>query len=803
MYNEGSLNSNICFIGEAPGAQEERTGKPFVGPAGELFSELLISAGILRSRCYITNVVKERPPNNNISLFISLRGDNDARMTAEYLKHEQSLYDELSQCNANVFVPLGNVALFALTRLTKITKRRGSILEIHSGAGSVLAGRKVIPTIHPSACLHTTTGGGMYLYRHYIAHDLLRIKEQAEFKEVKLLNRDIIVEPSFEKAMEFLIHTKNNCKIIGVDIEVYNNEVSCISFAPTNTYAISIPFVRNRYDYYSLDEESRIWEAIRDILEDTNIIKVGQNIVFDASFLFNRYRIVVEPVEDTMIAQAIITPDFPKGLDFITSIYTDIPYYKDEGKKWKEGGDRAFWIYNAKDSIAVMDAYPKMMVDIATIGNEDVYNRQKGIIPILVFMSERGIKIDLDSMKQAAIDAKNEVGKLQEELNTICGMEVNPNSPKQMQKLFYITLGYQPYLKDGRMTVDDTALKRLKRKGCKQADLVSKIRHITKLLGNYLDTSKVDADGRYRCSFNPVGTVNGRLSSSETIFGSGGNMQNWPSEMRRFMIADEGYIIYEVDLEQAENRIVAYTSPEPAMIMAFERGIDVHALTASMLSGIDINEVIRQDKEGIPCELGDGSKTWRFWGKRANHGLDYGEGYKKFSLLNELPESEGKRIVEAFHSMYPGIRLGQRWIVDKLRESRSLVNCYGRRRIFMERWGDDLFKQAYNYNPQSTVADKINEDGLLYIWNNPELYYVEILNQVHDSIVFQIPLSQSLEYHVACLSLIKQSLEKPITWRNNTVFSIPAAFKVGKNMYDMKPVKPNLDSLREAIAWIG
>ncbi|KKK78364.1 hypothetical protein LCGC14_2844290, partial [marine sediment metagenome] len=126
---EGPLSAKIAFIGEAPGEVEERYGRPFMpnAPAGGLFDELLRTAGINRIDCYITNVIKERPPNNDIKKFIDTTRATPiiSPIGQEYI---EKLYKELDKVNANVFVPLGNVAMFVLTGNKDILKRRGSVL---------------------------------------------------------------------------------------------------------------------------------------------------------------------------------------------------------------------------------------------------------------------------------------------------------------------------------------------------------------------------------------------------------------------------------------------------------------------------------------------------------------------------------------------------------------------------------------------------------------------------------------------------------------------------------------------------
>lgn len=775
---EGPLDAPICFIGEAPGADEDRMGRPFVGRAGRLFDDLLRRAGIARTACRITNVVKERPPNNDISIFINLEKKGNAG-TPAFWEHVGLLKKELQQCTANVFVPLGNVPLFTLTGRKGITKWRGSILE-----STLLPGKKVIPTIHPSAALRE------YLFEHYIVHDLRRIVEQAKFPEVRTPQRNLILKPSFLDTMAFLRYIKEKCKSVGFDIEVLNNNVSCISFATSPHECICIPFLSKGDPYFDPDQEVEIWHAITGILEDPSITKIGHNVIFDATFLFQKFGIRTKPLHCTMIAQAILHPDFPKGLDFVTSTWTDEPYYKDDGKKYFKSpdNDMSFWRYNALDSAVCLEAFPKQMYDLQRMDNVQTYMRQSALIEPLMYMQVRGIRVDVENMRRESEEAEKKIHALTEELKSICGFDINPNSPAQLKTYFYDVKGLPPYTnrKTGAVSTDVEALKRLSRKGIREARLVLDIRKLTKLRGTYYEVT-LDKDNRLRGAMNPVGTKTGRLSSSKTIFDTGGNMQNQPPQMKRMMIADEGCLLIACDKSQAENRIVAYIAPEPSMIAAFEEGRDIHSQTAGLIFGKPFDQVSREEGS---CPLGNGEDSERGWGKKANHSLNYDLSPRAFSLIFEMPEAEAKFIWERYHTVYPGIRQQyHRWVRESLSRDRTLINPFGRRRLFLDRWGDDLFKEAYAFIPQSTVADLINEWGLLYVYNNQEIFRdIEILNQVHDSLELQVPIKCGFAYIAnACISL-QESLNQPIEWRS-TSFVIPTDFKIGFNLEDMEKVK--------------
>jgi DNA polymerase-1 len=548
--------------------------------------------------------------------------------------------------------------------------------------------------------------------------------------------------------------------------------------------AISIPFICNQGDCYSIEQETELWELIARILENDRLPKIGQNISFDAHFLLRRYGIRTRNLNDTMVAQQILMGDYPKGLDFITSIWTDHPYYKDEGKRWfKVGGAwEQLWQYNATDSIICAEAFPKQTEALIQQRNVATYERQRQVIEPLIYMQERGIRVDIEGIRRKADALLSEAAELQQELNRVAGEPLNPNSPKQLKDFFYIKRGFKPYVKKGGggLTVDKMALKRLARKGATEAKLILEMRRRLKLASTYLDLDKIDADGRCRCSYNPVGTRYSRLSSSSSIFGTGMNMQNIPHEILQYFLPDEGYVYYAYDLSQAENRIVAYVGNIPEMIDAFESGKDVHRLTASLIFKKPYDAI--SDEEGS-SPFGDG-KSERDWGKRANHGLNYDLGYRSFALYYEMPETDSKFIVESYHRAYPGVRQNYHAYVRQcLRENRFVTNLMGRRTLFLGAWEDSLFKEAYSCIPQGTTGDVVNERGINFAYYNQRQFGpLELLVQVHDSIGFQIPLSVPWIEHARMLQAIKTSLETPLRTHFGREFVIPVDLMMGLTM---------------------
>ena len=427
-------------------------------------------------------------------------------------------------------------------------------------------------------------------------------------------------------------------------------------------------------------------------------------------------------------------------------------------------------VYNALDCAVTWQCADGFFSEIED-GYRSTYDHTIDLNGPLMYMMTRGIRVDHDRLQDTNTKVTAQLAQLEKDITERCGRWVNPNSPKDVGAYFYIEKGIPPYTKYNKktgksaITTDDKTLQRIfrgtsARKGMYEAKLMQNYRGLRKLKGTYLDIV-FDKDNRLRCSYNPRGTKFGRLSSSKTIFGTGMNLQNLPEEFAGFLCSDPGKIFISLDKAKAEWVVVAYESGDASMINAIESGVDVHAYTASQMFKIPIDiinfenqiighsndaEEIARKRKGIreldPYRTGWLPRTTslRQCGKKSNHGLNYDEKYKMFALTNEIGEKEAKVIVDFYHSIYPGIKQWYERIQSKLGESRTLTNCFGRKCRFLDRWGDDLFKAAYSFLPQSTVGEIVNR-GMVEIYNSTDGVFNdwEIMRQVHDDIYLQAP----------------------------------------------------------------
>lgn len=784
-FTGGPEDAKICIVGPAPGTHEAAHGGAFTGPAGRELTKFCANAGVNRAECRLENLFQFYPPDDDLDPFIKF-GTKNVTKTPIYEEHAEALRSRLLRTNANIIVPMGNAAMYALTGIVGgVTKWRGSILE-----SSMIPGRKVIPTVHPAAILKTRDTLTGYL----VTYDLARAKRESEFPEFRLRNRNLMVEPTLEEVKQYLKYCMEKDEI-AYDIETRGKHLSHISFATDPNMAICIPFVSGAKDLWSPEEEAEIMLLVAEVLEDTSTTKIGQNLSFDCSFMYRRFGVNVRPVQDTMIAAGIVFPDFPKGLHFLVSLYCDgEPYYKDDGKEWFRNpfdSDIKFRRYNAMDSAVLLEIFPKQREELQRTGNWESYLGQKELIHPLVYAGDRGIPVDIATMHRLRDETSAEIITIEATLRETMGADINIDSNQQLMNYFYVNKGIKPYMKRRKKgpstpTIDEIALKRLASRGIPEAQMLVQYRKLTKLKGTYLETV-LDDDNRFRCSYNPGGTVQARISSSKTIWGTGSNLQNQPPTMLKLFHADEGGIFVCQDLAQAENRVVAYEAVEMKMVQALMDGVDIHSLTGSLLHGVPLDQCtndMRQD------------------GKVANHGLNYGFGVDEFILRYELEREHGKALHEGYHKIYPGIEEWHATIRNELTQNaRTLINCYGRKRKFLDDWSKrGFFEKAYNYKPQSAVATKINNDGVRFIYERQDLFSdVEFVNTVHDSIWYWMSLSSGYQRIMEVICLMKDNLEAPLMIKGREV-TLPADTQIGFSldkdiMLEFKASKADFSSL--------
>lgn len=544
-YEDGDPASKIIVLGQAPAKTEMRYGKPLVGPSGDVFKDCLHAAQLSRHDVYILNLWETEVwtskkddtiwTTNGGQLLWSKKG-----FTELGLELAQGALQRICASQATTIVPLGQQALELCTGISnRIMKWRGSPLIGLDRVGL----RYVIPTVHPAATIH-----GVYLWRYLIISDLRKAKRQASSSRSLAPDLDILIQPTLEQTLNYIEECRK-AGLLATDLEVVNHQVSCLSLSKHNREAVVPALMDEQGEVFTEDEEIVFWKAYADIMHDESVMKINQNLAgFDAPFLYMQNGIYVRGrIGDGMIAQNVLYPEFLKGLDFIASVHLDMTYWKDEGKMWKnEGGDfPTFWRYCGKDACAALESWEKLSVELTQRDMWFTYDATVEMLPALLFATLDGLAVDAARLEETKVKIEAEITLREKELASIADYPFNPLSPAQVKKYLYEHKGITPYKNAaGGITTDDKALSRIIRKHpeLREPVLIQTLRGLKKLKATYLDV-ETDADGRLRCSWNPRGTWTGRLSSSQTIFGRGLNLQNLDPRFKGFIVEDDdGYM---------------------------------------------------------------------------------------------------------------------------------------------------------------------------------------------------------------------------------------------------------------------
>lgn len=741
LIQQVNWDAKVMIVGESPGATEVVTGVPFSGGSGELLNRMLERAGIARRDCFVTNLAHIQPPGNKFDFF--LKGGKVHPALAEGVAQYGA---DLDRLRPNLVLAMGAEPLRFSTGKNSIGKWRGSILE-HSWKINPATGKgyKVIATYHPAAILR------IFDYKAVADFDLAKAQRERLFPEIRRPPRNFYLNPPEHERVQLLEEMLNG-EWLSTDIECTKREsgtwaLSCIGFSDRPDRALVIPF----------DAPGAKADIARALAHP--IKKVFQNGTFDTTVLRQEGYVVSNFAYDTMLGHHSLYTEcagggdelsamggkkrqaaIAKGLGFQTSIYTDEPFYKDDGKVWQETNDlQMFWRYNALDAMVTREIQIVQQKEMAEFGVERVFAHEMSLVEPLMEATRVGMRVDMAHREFLTKKIQSEIVNLQKLVDYAAGGSLNVKSPKQMQEFLYGTLKL-PVKRNrisGNPSADKDAIAELaKTSNHPVLHAIIQVRERRDLIERYLNAA-IDEDGRMRCNFDITGTRTGRLSSRASIYGSGTNLQNIPEEIRRMFIPDDGKIFVYRDYSQAEARVVAYEAEEQGLIDLFEDPErDVHKENAARIFRKNIADV-------TPNE--------RYLAKRVIHASNYGMGANRlYDVVNQDAVSTGVRItrpqaqqlLDAYFMLYPKVReVFWREVEDELRRSRTLTTPFGRKRIFFGRWEDKFLKEAYAFKPQSTIGDLCCKALVNMAATKNNTW--DILVNVHDSILVQCPVDDA------------------------------------------------------------
>lgn len=707
VLGSGSPSSQIVVIAEFPGETEVQLKMPLVGGSGRYLWEQLAKVGIKREMCYITNVIKQK---------ITEQGNANKRALpkAELEKWHTVLREELALLTrAKYVLVLGNVALEALTGHIGITKWRGSCLSFTREMGFCNNGQMVI-TYNPAFVFRDPSIG----FHFFIDIQRFRRVYDGTWRE-HVINP--IINPTKREAMDYIRKVRSDGLAISVDIETIGNETACIGLANSAHEGMCINFrTHDSTSRFDVHDEAAIRLALAELFADSRCEFVAQNGNFDSYWLYYKDRLLLRPNYDTLLAHHTLFPTLPHNLGFLTTQYTEHPYYKDEKDTWRSMGDiNRFWEYNVKDCCITRAVYRATLVELEQHKLKDFfYNHVMRLQPELVKMTVNGVLQDATLKAEIAEDLTTKLDALEYDLvhkarlaASDPNLEVNPRSAPQLRNLFFNILKLSGR---GTSTNEENRARMKAHPNTSQAsreliDAIDKYKEEHKFFSTYVDT-KTDPDGRMRSEYRQWGTQSapGRLSSSSVMWGSGTNLQNQPDRARAMFVTPNGFRFGYFDLSQAEARYVARAWGVKKLEENFKLAnsdpdkYDVHRLNAATLFKVPYDDVPKKDFD-------DNHKpTLRYKGKRSVHGFNYRLGPEEAASKFGISLVDATHAYRSYHATFPEIATAWSEILACVKRDKVLYNCFGRRWILLSRLDDEeALKSIVAFEPQSSIGDKV------------------------------------------------------------------------------------------------
>ena len=488
--------------------------------------------------------------------------------------------------------------------------------------------------------------------------------------------------------------------------------------------------------------------ALKPLLCDEGVLKVGQNLKYDV-VLLRRYGVEVFPVEDTMlISYALDAGKGGHGMDRLSLLHLGhetITFGQVAGTGKSQVSfdhvalDKATE-YAAEDADVTLRLWRVLKPRLVAEGKTTVYELlERPLIDVLARMEARGIAIDRQILSRLSGDFAQSLARLEEEIHTLAGEKFTIGSPKQLGDILFGKMGLPGAKKTatGQWATGAGVLEELAEQGHELPSRILEWRQLSKLKSTYTDSLPTYVNPqtkRVHTSYALAATTTGRLSSSEP------NLQNIPirteagRKIRTAFIAEPGHKLISADYSQIELRLLAHIAEIPQLRQAFADGIDIHAMTASEMFGVPV--------EGMPSEV-------RRRAKAINFGIIY--GISAFGLANQLGigREEASAYIRKYFERFPGIRDYMDATKTFVRANGYVETIFGRvchfpavasknpsERAFVER-------QAINAPIQGSAADIIRramsrmEDAL-----TGARLDARMLLQVHDELVFEVPDAQ-------------------------------------------------------------
>jgi len=480
--------------------------------------------------------------------------------------------------------------------------------------------------------------------------------------------------------------------------------------------------------------------ALKPILEDDAILKIGQNMKYDAK-IFAQLGITVAPIDDTMLlSYALNAGIHGHGMDTLSERYlshSPIPI-----KSLLGTGKSAITFdrvpiseavgYAAEDADITLRLWHVLRPQLHRERVTAVYETlERPLVPVLARMERHGVKVDRETLHAMSGKFAQKMAALEEEIHQLAGRKFNVGSPKQLGEILFDELGYEGGKKGktgayatGADVLEDLATIH---------DLPARVldwRQLSKLKSTYTDALQdhINPDtGRVHTSYVQTGANTGRLASTDP------NLQNIPvrseegRRIREAFVAEEGNLLVSLDYSQIELRILAHVAGIDALKQAFKDGQDIHAMTASEMFDVPMDEMTPEVRRKA---------------KAINFGVIY--GISGFGLARNLriPRGEAQGFIDRYFERFPGIKVYMDETVAFAKEHGHVETLFGRRIHTPEisakgpRAGFAR-RAAINAPIQGTAADVIRRAMIRMPAAIRDLP-AKMLLQVHDELIFEV-----------------------------------------------------------------
>lgn len=827
----GPLPAEIMIIGDFPTLWESKKGEPFLGRSGEILGKLVQQQGWILNGTFRVYACPFVPPNDkhnqpDIDEWVKSRktspGEGWVQWQGKWISPEVNagrtqLEALVKEVNPKLIITCGSLPLFLLTGNDGAIKWRGSRLSVPG------VSCPIVPTLNP---LSASKQEELY---PILAADFTRAKNVYEGRQLPR-RYDFLIAPTFEEAKTALLNllsradaaSPENPLLLSGDLETRLGHIACFGIGESAEKAICIPFLKTRqlslpheqhgppteWDYlpfyWTEEEETELVWLIQQLTQHTHVKWLGQNYLYDCQYYHRYWGVEPGKVFDTMIGHHSAYSNTRKGLDFLSSIYSqDHIYWKDESKNWDvDLGEKQLWTYNCKDCCITWEIYtPILGVHAEQMNPGNVWSKtnnehhlfqQQLFFPVLRMMN-RGIRLDTTQRTRLRQELLAASFDRQEKLDQMAGHHLNPRSSVQLIKFFYNDLGLPVIkaLKGESITTNSPAMAQIAEREPALHTLcqtIVELRSIGVFLSTFID-AELDSDQRMRCSFAIAGPTTFRFSSSENAFGSGMNLQNIPVEekqkiksedyiklpnIRRLFIPDPGYMFFDMDLDRADLQVVVWEADDKLLKLALQQGIDLHCLNACTIfdiKGIPFDELTETHPNYVEHRGKIGKKN-RDKAKMGVHATNYGVGDRKLAQSLGITVAEAAKFRARWFAAHPGIAKWHARTETSVMRQGYVENHFGARLYKLGRF--DL-PEFLAWLPQSTVAGVINR-ALVNIDAASQRgeTSTQLLIQVHDSLAGQFRADRKEEE----IALLTKLARVPIPFADELV--IPVGFKTSK-----------------------